>query len=515
MRVQIRRVAGKRHRLVAAACVCLTMMLAGTAWALSSPPGSSPDDDFHLASIWCGLGNEPGVCEPNSDPTLTRRVPADVVAAPCFARDPAASGACSYNLGEELIPARANEGSYPRLYYAFAHLFVRDSVPISVLSMRLANLALAAALLTSAIYLASPILRKATAMAWLATTVPYVLFFVASTNPTGWVVAGLGVYWAFLWRWLVGRPGRGRLAAGVLAVVSAGVASGARADGAAYLGLVTAAVLVLATRRPDELIRARILLPVSVVLAGFVVYVAAGQSQALGGMGTGAGLPGRSGLGLLGGNLYSYPYLVFGNFGVSWGLGWLDTAMPPLVGALASAAALLVVAQGGRLRARKYLGLSFLAVPLVVLPLLILQRGGNVVFENVQPRYLLPLIIVFIGLLLLEERKPSRETCPRRWRLLAVLCAGVANMIALQTNLRRYVTGVDVAGFDLDRGREWWWQHLPVGANAVWVIGSVAGFAFFAVLAFSTLDRGGGASKHLPPSATPGEPTAMGAEIGH
>ena len=514
MRVRLRGITGARRRLVAAAFVCLTMLLVGTAWALSSPPGSSPDDDFHLASIWCGLGNEPGVCESNSDPTLTRRVPANVVAAPCFARDPAASGACSYNLGDELVPARANEGSYPRLFYAFTHLFVGESVPVAVLSIRLANLALSAALLSTAVYLATPLLRRATALAWLGTAVPYVLFFVPSTNPTSWVVTGLGVYWAFLWRWLVGPPSRGRTAAGVLTVVSAGLAAAARADGAAYLCLVTAAVLVLATPRTQDLLRVRVLLPVFVVLAAIAVYLSAGQSEAIGGIGTEAGLPGRSGLTLLGGNLYNYLYLVFGNFGVSWGLGWLDTAMPPLVGALASAAALIVVTQGSRLRARKYLGLSFVIVPLVVLPLLILQRGGNVVFENVQPRYLLPLIIVSIGLLLVEDGGPSAEK-PPRGILLVVLCAGTANLFALQTNIRRYVTGVDVAGFDLDRGREWWWQHLPIGADAVWVIGSVAGFAFFAGLAFIALDRGQGASHGATAAGVQAEQTQMGAGVGY
>ena len=31
----------------------LCALLAGGAWALASPLGASPDDDFHQASIWC------------------------------------------------------------------------------------------------------------------------------------------------------------------------------------------------------------------------------------------------------------------------------------------------------------------------------------------------------------------------------------------------------------------------------------------------------------------------------
>ena len=38
--------------------VPLLAILALACWALASPVGSSPDDNFHLASIWCAGGNE-------------------------------------------------------------------------------------------------------------------------------------------------------------------------------------------------------------------------------------------------------------------------------------------------------------------------------------------------------------------------------------------------------------------------------------------------------------------------
>lgn len=33
------------------------------AWAFASPAGSSPDDDYHLASIWCAQGERDSICE--------------------------------------------------------------------------------------------------------------------------------------------------------------------------------------------------------------------------------------------------------------------------------------------------------------------------------------------------------------------------------------------------------------------------------------------------------------------
>ena len=46
--------------LLAGLCA-LALVAVGLAWSLASPAGSSPDDDFHLASIWCATG-DPAVC---------------------------------------------------------------------------------------------------------------------------------------------------------------------------------------------------------------------------------------------------------------------------------------------------------------------------------------------------------------------------------------------------------------------------------------------------------------------
>ena len=60
----------------------------------------------------------------------------------------------------------------------------------------------------------------------------------------------------------------------------------------------------------------------------------------------------------------------------------------------------------------------------------------------------------------------------------------IANSVALHANTRRYTTGTVRGGLDLDYERDWWWLSLPdfLGANAVWVIGSVS---FFTLLWFA------------------------------
>ena len=53
--------------------------------------------------------------------------------------------------------------------------------------------------------------------------------------------------------------------------------------------------------------------------------------------------------------------------------------------------------------------------------------------------------------------------------------------------MRRYITGIDGAGFDLGAGAEWWWAG-PVGPNAVWLLGALA-FALLVSLAMPLLTR--------------------------
>lgn len=42
-----------RRPALTAGLLLLLMLLTGLGWAVGSPAGSSPDDDYHLGSIWC------------------------------------------------------------------------------------------------------------------------------------------------------------------------------------------------------------------------------------------------------------------------------------------------------------------------------------------------------------------------------------------------------------------------------------------------------------------------------
>ena len=102
---------------------------------------------------------------------------------------------------------------------------------------------------------------------------------------------------------------------------------------------------------------------------------------------------------------------------------------------------------------------------------------------------MLPLLIIFTGISLLEVGREG-PLLSRAQAVLAAVALSLAHLVALYTEIRRYVTGLDGSGLDLDRGQEWWWGG-PVPAQVVWLVGSLA-FAVVSVvllLSMSTSPR--------------------------
>ena len=458
--------------------------LLGLAWALSSPVGSSPDDDFHLTSIWCATDNEAACRQIDVvPPDLSVEVPAQLFGFRCFAFEPAQSGACS----ELPDAARAegvwfNTGSYPPTFYAVMSAFVGPDVARSVLVMRMAAVTVAMLVLGLAAW-AAPRLRDAQLVAWCAVATPLWLFFFPSTNPTGWGVAGVVAMWPASYALLHAEGRRHHLLAGA-AVVLAAVLAGVRADTAAMAVALLVVVLGLWLRRRSQWPAAVIAL----VVLGFLlaVFLSSEQSSALteGLEGSGFLAPAQGGVAvedpdapvgweLLLRNLADLPDLWVGAFGATFGLGWLDTVMPSLVWVPALAAAsgltLIGLAHAGRQKAAL---LVVVAGMLVVLPLVSLQASGAQIGELFQPRYILPLVVVFVGIALspLEDRPPVL-TAAQRWIVTGLLI--VANSVALHVQLGRYATGVDEAGLNLNDGAQWAYT-AAMSPMAVWGLGTLA-----------------------------------------
>ncbi|WP_165350362.1 DUF2142 domain-containing protein [Xylanimonas protaetiae] len=471
--------------LVWALLLVVGALLVVIAWATASPPGSSPDEDFHLASIWCPTpldgSCDTRIAEGELQPGESRTqvlVPQVVLAsAICTAFHPENSGACVDDLTNNLYwTGRVDNGLYPGGFYDVMHWFVGPDVQASVTTMRIANGVLAIALFTATALLLPRPSRRLVTYGYLAVSVPMATYLIASINPSGWAFTGVAVAWAGMHGFVTQPHRRRRYALAGLALVGALIGALARADAGAYLGVAAAGIVALHFRSVKEKLWI-VALPAAVTFIGLIGFLSASQTDALGGM---AGTTGPGDGDLLFSNVLALPQLLIG--AQAEALNWVDTPVPAIVwvpGVLLAGALALFGMRSVELP--KGLALFGLVSVYVVLPVLLLQRSGMWVGVEVQARYIAPLVPVIMATALWNpsSRGTFRLTVPQT--ILAYLTLVVGNSVMLHVQIRRFVTGLDVHGLNLSRYVEWW--ASPISPMFTWLLGSL-GFAMLAAALF-------------------------------
>ena len=470
-------------------------------WALTSPVGSSPDDDYHLSSIWCSDGAQSGRCI-ETDSALGRAVPAAVVSsAYCYRFLPQESGACTQDIAEGLlITDRVNDvqGLYPTLFYRAMGVFVGPDVERSVMFMRLANALLASVLIGCVLLLVPVGVRSAFLITLVVTTIPLGLSILASTNPSSWSIIGLATFWAFALALLheeTLRSWRGGFLLG-LTVITGLMAIGSRVDAMVYLVLVVCVVSVYSGYR--QLRRSPLAFGVLVALSAFGLYsyFTFGTPGGAEPMGTST----ASTSGLLVTNTLYLPSLYQGVVG-GWAIGWNDTELPafvPVMGVLALGAlgyrGLLV------LQPRKIFAALLAVAAMFAVPLAFLQKEGLEVGEVVQPRYLMPLLILTIATLSLGRDVDDPLDLPMPIAVVLAASLSVSAALSFWTNAHRYATGLDVPLLTMNWELEW--SHgsgVPLGLIAPITILASAGFVAISMTAvrhWGFAVRDPGAARH-------------------
>lgn len=473
------RTSSSRRKLAFAILIPVLAFLSLGAWSVASPVGATPDDDFHLASIWCGLGDRPGLCENRDDDAVKRYVPTPVTTATCYAFHNGESADCWDGEDDGMSKVkRANvDRLYPPLFYGTMSVFASTNVAASVMVMKLVNSAIAVGLLTGVFFALPRRLRPALVISVAATAVPLGMFIYGSTNPSSWALLSAATVWISLYG-AFQVDGRRRWVLAGLAVLGAVMGGGARADSAVYavFGALLAVFLVVRRKRMPlvPLLAAAIIVVISVAF-----YLSAWQGASIVG-GLDSERPPLSGS-LHVSNLLSAPSLWMGALG-GWGLGWLDTPMPAAVSVLAGAVfwgAFFI--GGGRASVRRGIAIGLGVAAMWLVPVVLLAQSRMLVGELIQPRYLMPLMIITIGV------ASARLDIARAWRgfrsIAAVAALAVANIVALHTNIQRYTTGLDQFSADPGANAEWWWAWAP-SPVVVWLGG---GLAFAAVLTLLVL----------------------------
>ncbi len=474
----------KNKRVLRWSVIAITSIsVALSAWAVSSPVASGPDDDFHLASIWCGQGVREGLCEESSQPGYYL-VPGTVVFnSSCFASQPDESGLCQEIEGLlETNRLNSSNNSYPPIYYWTMSWLATDDVEASVIRMRIMSVLLAVGILALVIVSIPIHLRIVPVIASITTLIPLGAFLVASNNPSGLASISVIAFFASVLGLFSASNNNQRIPLWILAGLSFVTGAGSREDTGAYLifagGLAWLLTSSIRTQR-----KSRLLVAIGIAASAVAfVTIAFSSSSFVGYFLRGADwFGGVTTLGATFRNLITLPDLWVGTFG-TWGLGWLDTPLPSSVWAITFG--IYVAIAFGSIRGfgmRQAMATSLALLALVAVPMYTLSVNGLLVGQIVQPRYLLPLIGLLIATAVYRNSIEGGMNLSRGQLWLIGIGLIGANAISLHTNLRRYLTGLDENQVSLNFEIEWWWVQRPspdavlwLSPNYVWLAGSLA-----------------------------------------
>ncbi|WP_083940746.1 DUF2142 domain-containing protein [Schaalia vaccimaxillae] len=470
------RTAMRRHvwtRLTLRCLLLVSLLVTGAAWVIASPVGASPDDDYHLDSIWCP--------HPVSDSCPTRtvngvteiQVPLPIGNnSPCYAFKPEESAACSSKFAEDETrwATRYDDGAYPTGYYRFHHFLTDSEVRESVLIMRTANVLIAIALLGVIGCLLPKVFRHHYAFALMASWIPMGIYFISSNNPSSWSITGTiataaGMFGSIhshgIRRWLLFAA----------AIVGANLSFTSRFDSALYIFVVAMALFFAVQWNRSLWIHATATTFLGVI--GLIEILTAGRS----GPAEGSSTPTGTSAGIVETIVRVFldlPELFGGFYGFLKGPGWFDVPMDE------SSVVLLLISSGGALFAalrpgswRKWMAALMVFGAMCGLPIIMVIRRVFDDLTTYQPRYLLPLLAVlfFFLFVLTDTHKPIFAT-PQL--ILFSTCMVIAHSLTLHKVLTRYVHGLSgPQKLNLNHNIQWWWD-IPISPMSVWIIASLS-----------------------------------------
>lgn len=452
-------------------------------WAFASPLGATPDENYHMASIWCAEGERDGACVTNADETVFA-VPESLPMQVCYAFNPEIAATCQPEvelIGTEryLVTKVGNfgerAGDYPGLFYSVMSQFVGPDVQRSILVMRVLNAAIFTGLVGVVYAFSSVRVRRALVATTAVTLVPLGAFLIPSINPSGWTIGAAFLLFFALYGVVHSRS---RTAIAVLAptaVIAFTMSVGSRADGSVYAGLAVfvATMLGLRSLRPTRSTLLRLVLPAVLLAVALKVFLSVGSSAVQ------APQEGRTGTWPVVQIFLDVFQYIPGSLG--WfALGWGDTKMPTIVWVLVGAACAGVVFVGVAHLGRRRLATLLVAVGALLAVPTYIAATSWVAGAALQARYIFPMVIIAVAVATLVTETPGATTTrargltltvPQRWLVAGAI--SIAGAVAIYINLRRYVTGVDVQKLRLTPA-EWWWPGALVSPEMLCVVSAVA-----------------------------------------
>ena len=467
-------------RALAPVVLVSSLLCLGTAWALSSPVGSSPDDDFHLPSIWCSATAGSDLCRPigPSDRDGYRWVEVPAALGPdvaCYRYQIFESAACQEFDPSGTVDTTSNDGLYPGGYYAVMGILAGKNVIQSAVLMRIVNFALCLGLIACAFFVAQPSIRRIAMVGIGATSVPMIFFLWSSTNPSGVSIAVAISTWIVLTSLSEELSKRKQVVGWTVVGLGSLLALTSRSDAGLFLLIVVGSVaLSLPRDRVVRIARSRVFVGLVGLAILFVAFAIAARYPDSGPfVGMQKENYGRGFDEVFFYNFVNIPLLWTGPLGTQ-GLGWLDTEMPAFVPFITVSLVVMLVVHGllagARTTARST---AFVIGCLFVIPFYVMAADRSLVGEIFQSRYLLPLLPILVMSACSGSPRVDSGAVPRGVWIGGGVALALAHSISLHANTRRYTTGVEYRTWNLDAPREWWWNWGP-SPNFNWIVGSLA-----------------------------------------
>ena len=461
----------------------LAIFLGLAAWAVSSPIGTSPDDNYHLDSIWCPRPIEGSGCDyltKNGEITQVK-VPETIAHAPdCLAFQSDVPASCQNKLSDtKLVYTEVfDNGSYPWGYYQFQHMFVGSDVHHSVVMMRLMNVFIGLGGLAVLAALASPRMRYRILLGAVAAWVPMGGYYIASNNPSSWTLTGSLIYGAGLLMALEAPKGKrwGRVA---IATYGALLCATSRSDALFYLFVISLALWFFVRIRRENLHIIAYSMVVSIV--GLFLLFNTGQGGNLTGDGNWptVDLPQYKIFFI---NIMHLPEYLGSMWGLLRGPGWFDVPLygwSTLTMMMLAGAVIFVGAQ--ELDRRKTLSGLVLAGAICGIPVVGMALRHVADLTLYHGRYMLPLVAVFF-VIWLSSRSRDVLFSSTGQIVLVVTIATISNTFALRRLIGRYALGDsnDTSLFRISDTAWWPWGMAPtvvwLGGSCAFVVGLIALF---------------------------------------
>jgi len=431
-----------KHKIKPAIIYSMLSFLILLGWAVGSPPGSSPDEDIHLTSAWCYAKYQGATCE-----TVPLRL---VEIGKCYFKDSGTIATCEKSIPkDEVSPERIYND---KIYYDFLANFVSlESIDKSTVQIRLINSFLSAVSILILVLLTSRLIYLPIMISWLVVNIPLGFFILSSVNPSSWLFV-----FSFLLLPLIYRifADKNKIYLFVTKFIILGLsywlALNARPDTLLFATIFGIALLPVVFSSEIKKLRIRVLFYVLTLFVSMYLMLYIWSRSNIANY--------RESKISIWEIITSLPSIITGVFG-GWGLGSLETTMPPVtyVGSFVTVLALLFY--GLRfINSSEAVSIFLIGLFSFIVPFFVLLRSNLRVGEWYQPRYILPIFYVLIGLSLIVIFRSFHAKSLLIIINFVFFLSSITFIFALHTFYRRYVEGLDNFNLFFKKTNSWWWE---------------------------------------------------------